>query len=250
LLSRGIYCIYKKELKAYFASPIAYVVIAAFLFLSGNFFYGTLVDFQKSSMQFYSAQHLNINDMIVQPTLYNLCILLLFIVPLITMRGYSEESKSGTLEFLQTSPVTTLEIVLGKYLGALTFFLILLSSTIFYPLILLFLGKPDFGIIFSGYLGVILLGSLFISIGLFNSSFTENQIVAAVLTFGMLLLLWILGWVSSQMDSQFFQAFAAFSVLEHLSAIIRGMIDTKDVFYFLSGTFFFLFLTNRSLQPE
>jgi len=250
LISRGISCIYSKEIKSYFASPIAYVVIVAFLLLTGNFFYGTLVDFQRNTMQLYSSQHLNVNDMIVRPTLYNISVLLLFIVPLITMRGYAEEKKEGTLEFLQTAPISSTEVVIGKYLGSLTIFSIMLLSTFVYPIILMFLGNPDIATIFSGYLGLLLLGSFFTAVGLFNSSLTENQVVSAVLTFGMLLILWILGWVSGQADSMAIQKLGTFSVLEHLSGIIRGLIDTKDIFYFLSGTVFFLFLTNRSLQPE
>ncbi len=250
MLSRGIACIYKKELKAYFASPIAYVVIASFLFLAGNFFYGTIADFQQSLVRSYSMEHLNVNDMIIRPTLYNLSVLLLFIVPLITMSCYAEEKKCATMELLKSSPISTVDIVIGKYVAALSFFSIMLACTLIYPLVIMVLGVPDYGPILTGYFGVFLMGSLFISIGLLNSSFTENQVVAAILTFGMLLLLWIFGWIAEQISIELLQGLSTFSVLEHFSGIVQGVVDTRDIFYFVSGTAFFLFLTNRSLQQE
>ena len=171
--------LFKKELKSYFVSPIAWVVMSVFLLISGYFFTVILLSTNLPELKI---------------TFHNMGITFLFLSPLFTMRLLAEEKKLGTEELLFTLPLTDAQIVLSKYLASLTVFLILLGITWVYPLFLLSWGKPDMGPIFTGYLGLFLMGASFLAVGLFSSSLTENQIIAAVVGFGTLLLFWIIGW--------------------------------------------------------
>jgi len=187
---RNLWAILKKELHAYFVSPIAYVVFAVFLGLSGYFFFAYTAAFNMQSMHYmrysYALGEVSINEMIFRPLFYNIGIILLLMMPLFTMRMYAEEKKSGTMELLLTSPLTNTQIIMGKYLGAMAVFGLMILFTIIYPIILFTYGNPELGPVLSGYLGLFLLGGAFISFGCWASSFTENQIVAAVVTFGVL----------------------------------------------------------------
>ena len=189
---RDIFHIAGRELRAYFVSPIAYVVMTGYMVLTGWFFFNLLMQFNRL-MNMYQmfqrpdiVQQMNLNEMVMTPLLYNMTIVLLLMVPLITMRLFSEEKKLRTEELLLTSPVSVNALVLGKYLSSLVFLFILLGLTAVYPWILFHYGSPlpELGSILTGYLGMFFLGAAFISVGLFSSSLTENQIVAAVLAVG------------------------------------------------------------------
>src|SRR6188508_2572162 len=185
-----------KELRSYFSSPIAYIIIGFFLLPFGVFFYLYLTNFVRQSLQ--SAQFggaMNINQQVIRYVLQNASVIILFIMPMITMRTYSEEKRSGTIELLLTSPLTDVEIILGKFLGALGLYLALLAVTVLYIAILFWFGNPEWRPIVAGYLGLLLMGGCFISTGLFLSSVTKNQIVAAFLTFATFLMLWIINWL-------------------------------------------------------
>jgi ABC-2 type transport system permease protein len=251
---KNIMTIVKKELHSYFVSPIAYVVLTGFALLAGWFFFNLLSRFNYL-LTMYSTfrgpeatMDLNLNEYVISPLLSNLTVVLVIMVPLITMRSFAEEKKSGTYELLLTSPLTIWEIVLGKFLGSLFFGLIMILLTVIYPAMLLVYGRPELGMILSGYLGLILLTTVFISVGLLASSVTENQIVAAVICFVVLLLLYVLSWPADTTAGALGKILEYLSITEHFSQMTKGLIDTKDVIYFLSLIILALFLTNRSVE--
>ena len=189
----NIWAIAYKEIRNYFVSPVAYVVLAGFLLLCGWFFWIYLLQFSQTvamyaQLQPQALEQLNLNDMVMAPLLQNMVIIFLIMMPMVTMRLFAEERAQGTDELLLTSPIDTLEIALGKFLGAGMFLLVLLGCTLVYPGILMLYGDPEIGSIVTGYLGILLVGLTFIALGLFTSTLTDNQIVAAVSAFVMLLL--------------------------------------------------------------
>jgi ABC-2 type transport system permease protein len=250
----NIWVLFKKELKAYFVSPVAYVMFIVFLLLAGYFSFSLTAAFNLQSMQYMRYQapmsDMNVNEMVIMPLFYNISIILLLMVPLFTMRMYAEERKSGTLEVLLTSPLSNLQLMLGKFLGALTLYMIMLGFSLIYPLILFMYGNPDLGPIASGYVGLILMGAAYISVGCLCSSFTENQIVAAVISFGVLLLLWVISWASHFVGPGLGEVLSYLSIIEHFDDFAKGIIDTKDIVFYLSFIVFNLFLTNESLEMK
>ncbi len=250
-----IWAIVKRELDSYFASPIAYVILAIFALLTGYFFYVRIQLYNFLSLQFMRYQGeipaLNIGNFIIQPLYANLGVILLLLIPIITMKSYAEEKRNGTKELIMTSPVTLTEIVLGKFISACLVFITMLVLTLSVPIILGSYASSDTGIMITTYLGMFLLGASMISVGMFASSITENQIVAAVITFGILLLFWTIGWVSHS-ASPAMSAFLVYMSLidRHFQDLLKGLIDTRDLVYYISFTFFFLFLTHRVLESE
>jgi ABC-2 type transport system permease protein len=250
----GVYAVFKKELSVTFASPIFYAATFIFLVVSGYFFYSnaavfTLLTFQARANPFL-AEKLNLSDMVVKPLLGQFSIILLLMIPLITMRSYAEEKKLGTIELLFTYPISDAAALAGKYLASVFTLLIMLLGTMPSLLLLEAFGHLDWGSVLSGYLGIVLMGASFIALGIFFSSLTENQIVSAVLSFGALLLFWLIGW------AKIISGPAAAPILEHLSIIThldnfaKGLIDTRDVVFYLLFSFFWLFLTLRFLNSR
>src|SRR5208283_4126438 len=189
-----------KELSGYFLQPVAYVVMTVFLLLGGFFFFALLRYFEVT-LTAYSAmqnpevlQRLNLNERVIEPMLHNLAIVLVILVPAITMRSFAEEKRTGTYELLLTAPVRTGEIVAGKFLAAAAFTLIMIALAWVFPLILIVFGNPEIGVMFAGYLGLALLALSFVAVGLFTSSLTQNQIIAAISSFGLLILLYVISW--------------------------------------------------------
>ena len=249
---RNILAIAQREMNAYFASPIAYVLIGFFALLFGWFFYVPLAYFveQSANMGMNPTQSLNINVMLVGPTLMNTTVIMLFLFPLITMRTYSEEKRSGTIELLLTSPVTDVEIILGKFFGAMLLYGAMLLVTMIHIGILFIFGDPEWKPIATGYLGLLLMGGCFLSLGLFISSLTKNQIVAAMATFGVLLMLWVISWISTFVGPTMQAVLQYLSLTDHFDDFSRGIIDTKHVIYYLSFMAFGLFLTAKSVDSE
>ncbi len=256
---KNTYYIMKKELKSYFSSPVAYVVAGIFLSISGYFFYNILTFFTFVSLQYqqspyaYMMRNINMNDYLIRPLYSNLSVILLFVIPMITMRTIAEEKKLGTVELLYTSPIRISEIILGKFLAAFIVFLVMLVPTIEYPLVLIAWGVPgpELGPIITTYIGIILLGASFIAVGLFASSVTENQMVAGSLAFGILLLLFVLGWAKQSAGSTLGEILGYISLVEeHYQNFLKGMIDSKDCVYYLTFIFFGLFLAHRSLESR
>ena len=250
---RNVLAIAEKELRSYFASPIAYIMIGLFSLLFGWFFYVFLMAFVQQSeqmMQFGGGGGANVNQMMIRGLFQNTAVIILFVMPMITMRTYSEEKRSGTIELLLTSPVTDLQIILGKFIGALGLYVAMLVVTMVYMAILFRIGNPEWRPIVAGYLGLLLMGSCFLSAGLFISSLTKNQIVAGFLTFATFLMLWIINWLGESSGPTTRDLLNYLSITEHFEDFSRGIIDTKHVLYYLSFITFGLFLTAKSVDSE
>ena len=249
---RNVLTIAGREMRAYFASPIAYFVVGFFAFLFGWFFWSYLVVFAEQSMRMgqFGGGTVNVNQQMIRPLLLNASVMVLFFVPMITMRTFSEEKRSGTFELLLTSPLTDFQIVMGKFLGALGLYaLMLLVSGASLGLLFVY-GNPEWRQIATAYLGLLLMGGTFISVGLFFSSVTRNQIVAIVLTFATLLFLWVVNWVADQSGPVLRTIVNALSITDHFDDFSKGVVDTKHVVYYLSFITFGLFLTAKSVDSE
>ena len=251
----NVLTIAQKELRSYFFSPIAYVVIGFFVFIFGYFFIANLAAFQRFSMQAGmlggGGQVLNLNEHMIRPLLVNSGLILVFVLPFITMRSYAEEKRSGTIELLLSSPLTDVQIILGKFLGAMTLFTLMLAVTLLHVGLLFIYGEPELFPVLSGYLGLFLMGGSFISLGLLISSMAKSQILAGFVTVVVLLLLWTISWMADAAGgSTTDQLLAYLSVPDHYDDFSKGIIDTKHVAYFLSFITFGLFLTARSVDTE
>jgi ABC-2 type transport system permease protein len=254
---RSLYAIYRREMGQYFVSPIAYVVVGIFLVLSGFFFDQILSAFiqnslaaEVQSLRFGIPPETDVPGQVMRTFFDLLSSLILFLTPMLTMGIFSEERKRGTIELLMTSPVTETQIVLGKFLAALSLFVIMLVPTAVY-LVFMYVHsepRPPWSLILVGYLGVLLLGSALLALGTFISSLTESQIIAAVLTFGAFLLLWVLDAGARGGDSTGGKILQYLSVIRHYDDFTRGIIDTSSVVYYLSFFAFFAFLTVRSID--
>lgn len=249
---RNVMAIAGKELRSYFASPIAYVIMGFFALLFGFFFYAYLDAFMRQSMQMgaMGGGGMNVNMNLVRPLFGNASVVLLFVIPMITMRTYSEEKRSGTIELLLTSPVTDVQIILGKFLGAMGLYAAMLAVTLLYMAILFWSGNPDWKPIAAGYLGLLLMGGSFIAVGLLISNLTKNQIVAGTATFGVFLLFWIISWLGEGMGPRTQAVLSYLSITEHFDDFAKGIIDTKHLVYYLSFMTFGLFLTAKSVDSE
>jgi ABC-2 type transport system permease protein len=251
---KNLWIIAKKELRTYFTSPIAYVVMTVFLVLVGFFFYSLMYWFNAQSMQMaqnqYYANQININQMLFSPLFHNISIILLLMLPLLTMRLFAEEKKIGTEELLYTSPISVGEIIIGKFIASLLVLVAMLALTGLLAVFTFLYGNPELAPVLMGYLGLFLLGASFIAIGLFFSSLTDNQIVAAVLTFGSLLLFWIISWASNAATGFWKEVLNYVSIFQHFDNLTQGILDTTDVVYYISFAFFGLFLTHTVIQSR
>jgi ABC-2 type transport system permease protein len=250
---RNVMAIAGRELRSYFASPIAYVVIGFFALVFGWMYVGIMTWFVQQGTQMgmgMGPQNLNVNQQMIRPLLLNMTVVFLFVLPLITMRTYSEEKRSGTMELLLTSPITDVEIILGKFFGALALYAVMLAVTVIHFGLLFWFGRPEWKPLLTAYLGLLLFGASFISIGLFISSLTRNQIVAGAATFAVFLLLWIIDWIGASFGPTAENVFKYLSMTGHLDDFIKGVIDTKHLVYYVSFIIFGLFLTARSVDTE
>jgi ABC-2 type transport system permease protein len=243
-----------KELQSYFVQPVAYVVLTVFLLLGGWFFFSLLRQFdemiqliQMMGQQQELAQ-MNLNSRVIEPLLHDLSIVLVIVMPALTMRVFAEEKRSGTYELLLTAPVRTGEIVAGKFIASATFTLIMVALAWIFPIILMIFGDPEVGVMFSGYLGLALLAITFVAVGLFTSSLTQNQIIAAISSFGLLILLFVISWPAEAGGGVIWSLLKYLSLPEHFSTLVRGVIDTSDLVFFLSMILVALFLTQRSVE--
>ena len=250
----NVLAIAHKEIKGYFASPVAYIVIGFSAILFGWFFINLLYYFDRMSMQassgFGGQQPVNVNEMLITPLFLNVSVILLFTLPLITMRTYAEEKRSGTIELLLTSPLTDFQIVMGKFLGGLVLYASMLAVTAVHVGFLFALGNPEWRPVATGYLGLLLMGGCFLSLGLFVSSLTRNQIVAGMVTFAIFLLFWVINWIASFTGPTTQSVLNYLSITEHLNDFARGVVDTKHLVYYVSFIMFSLFLTVRAVDSE
>ena len=249
---RAVLAIAWREVRSFFVSPAAYVVIFVFLAIStGMFVYLTLDHVASMGMQMVQGGRRSVTDGIIRPFIaQGLRSALWLVIPLISMRLLSEDRKQGTSDLLLTSPITTLQLVLGKYLGALTVMTIMMLMTVHIPLTLAFRSRVEGGVIFAGYLGVYLTGAMFLSAGTFASALTENQIVAALLAFAIIFGLVISGILAESSTRYLGGMFAPFSLRLNLQDFIAGIVDSSGLVYFLSMTGFFIFLTQRSIDSQ
>ena len=254
---KGILAIYRRELGSYFVSPIAYVVIGFFLALTGYFFSDFVArviaysfSMQMRGGQFGAPPPIDAPMLVIRNFAGFVTTILLFLVPMLTMGVYAEERKRGTMEMLMTSPITEFQIVIGKYMASLTLFVVMLSPTLFYHFIIGRYSEPGlpWRIMWSGYLGILLLGAGLLALGSFISSLTENQIVAGVVTFVIFLLLWILDFGVRDSSTATGEVLKYISILQHYESFAQGVIDTSSIIFYLSVVTLGLFLTLRNLD--
>jgi len=245
-----------RELRSYFSSPLAYVVLAVFLALGGYFFYALLQAFNQTLM-IYSMmrnpemlERFNLNEMVIRPLLHNMSVLLIFLIPAITMRMFPEEKRAGTYELLLTSPIRVSEIVLGKFLGGFVLVLLMILLSGFFGVLLSTYGNPELRLMLVGYLGLLLMATAFLAIGTLISSFTENVAIAYVSTLFVLLGLYTIGWMGelNQLPPWANELIKYVSITDHFGDILKGLIDTKSLVYFGSVLVLSLFLTHRSVE--
>jgi ABC-2 type transport system permease protein len=249
-----IWPIFKKEMRLYFTSPVAWVVLTIFLFIAGYFFSSIFNFFSQASIQSamnpQMGRDLNVTDSVMRPLFSNISVILLLLMPLVTMRLFAEERRAGTIELLLTYPVRDGAVLAGKYLAALALYALMIGLTVLYPLIVVYFARLEWGPVLTGYLGLLLMGATFIAVGVFASSLTDNQIVAAVTTFGVLLIFWVLGWSADYAGGAAGRVLQFLSILEHNDSFSKGVLDTKDVLYYVNFTALALFLTLRSLEAR
>src|ERR1700729_1111607 len=253
---RNLYAIYRKEMRHYFVSPVAYVCIGLFLFISAVFFdFFLRVIIQQSfqmemqSMQFGMPPQIDVPGQVLRAFLGLLATLILFITPFLTMGVFAEERKRGTMELLMTSPISEIQIVLGKFLASLSLFAVMLLPTASY-VVYMYLHSdpiPPWRMLFAGYAGILLLGGSLLALGTFISSLTENQLIAAVLTFAAFLFVWVLD-LGSNASGGVGAVVQYLSVIRHYDDFTRGIIDTSALIYYFSFIALFIFLTVRSID--
>ena len=248
---RNAWIICRKELGSYFSSPVAYLLLTMFGLICGFFFWNFLAIFVVESMEGQmrgQMMPMNLNEQIIRPLLSNAAVIGLFFIPMITMRLFAEEKRTGTIELLATSPIRDLEIIIGKWLAALILYASLLLFTAINFAFLFKYGNPDWKPMVVGYLGLLLQAGGLLAIGTFISSLTKNQIIAGAATFGVELLLWVCGWVAGYETATWARVLAYMSVTTHFESFGRGVLDSKDAIYYISVIFLGLFFTARSLE--
>jgi len=248
---KNVFTIARRDFRAYFTSPIAYIVIAGFLAIMGWMFFFNLSHFNLQNaqyQQFNMGKGISITEGIIRPLYGNMNVIFLFMVPFITMRLFAEEKKLHSIELLMTSPVTLTEIILGKFFSSLALVLVMLAFTTVYPIVLFITGNPELGPIVTSYIGTILLASCYLSLGLLFSAMTENQIVAGALTFATGLFFWLISWATQTVGPVWSDILTHLSLISHYNNFGQGIINSSDTFYYLSFIALGLFLTHRVLD--
>lgn len=255
---RNVAAIVEKEWRHYFGSPIAWVVLVAWTLMFGFFFYVAFSFFVQRSamsaeqMQFGGGPPMSLNEWVISPVLQNMAVVALFIVPMLTMRLFAEEKRQGTIELLATSPVTDLQIVMGKFLAAVGLFALMIAAGLLNVVLLWWYAtvNPEWKPVLTGGLAVLLTGAAFMALGLFISTLTRNQIVAATVTFCLSLIMWVLSWIDDPTASQFTKALAYLGVTNHMEEMVKGVLSLKDAVFYLSVIAFGLFLTHQSVESQ
>ena len=248
---RNIGIIFRKEMRSYFVSPVAYLLLTMFALISGFFFWNALGFFVNAGLEMQlrgQSSPMNLNEEVIRPLLSNFSVIGLFFIPMITMRLFAEEKRTGTIELLATSPIRDVEVILGKWLAAMGLYCCLLVLTGMSFLFLFIYGKPDWKPLVIGYLGLLLQAGCLLAIGTLISTMTRNQIIAGAATFGVCLILWVLGWISEYDSATWARALSYLSVTSHFGSFARGVLNTRDVVFYTIFIFFALFLTTRSLE--
>src|SRR5216684_1451874 len=248
---RNIWTICRKELRSYFSSPVAWLLLTMFALIFGYFFWVVLGIFVVQGLEMQmrgQSMPMNLNEQIIRPLLSNVSVIGLFFIPMITMRLFAEEKRQGTIELLATSPIRDVEVIVGKWMAAVSLYACLLLFTALNFAFLFRYGNPDWKPLAVGYLGLLLQAGGLLAIGTFISTLTKNQIVAGAVTFGACLLLWVLAWVSGYETATWARVMAYLSVFTHFESFGRGVLDTKDAVFYLTVIFLGLFFTARSME--
>ena len=249
-----IWPIMKKELRLYFTTPVAYGVMFSFLLIVGYFFYSIFAFYTMASMQSamnpQMGRDLNVTDSVLRPLFSNMSVILLLLMPLITMRLFAEERRSGTIELLLTYPVRDGAVLLGKFLAALLLYAVMLVLTLLYPAIVAYFARLEWGALLSAYVGLLLMGATFLAVGVCISSFFENQIMAGTVTFLVLLMFWVIGWSADSAGGIWKSILSELSMIEHFDTFAKGILDTKDVIYYLNFIVLSLFVGLKSLEAR
>lgn len=256
---RNVAAIVQKEWHHYFGSPIAWVALFVWTMLFGIFFHFGFTFFLEQSMrvaqqgaQYGGGMKLSLNEYLIRPVLQNMAVVALFIAPMLTMRLFAEEKRQGTIELLATSPLTDLQVVLGKFLASAGLYVaMILAGLVNVALIWTYASNPpEWKPVLTGALGLFLLGCCFLAMGTFVSTLTRNQIVAGILSFCLFLGMWTLGWADSPTAGPVTKVVAYLGVTTHLEDLVKGILDLKDVVFYLSVIVFGLFLTHQSVESQ
>ncbi|MFZ0993246.1 MAG: ABC transporter permease [Candidatus Sulfotelmatobacter sp.] len=248
---RNVWIICRKELHSYFVSPVAYILLTMFGVIFGFFFWNALGIFVIEGMEMQMRGQtfpMDLNEQIIRPLLSNAGVIGLFFIPMITMRLFAEEKRTGTIELLATSPIRDLEIIVGKWLAALLLYSCMLLFTALNFAFLFKYGNPDWKPLAIGYLGLLLQAGALLAVGTFISTLTKNQIIAGAVTFGVELLLWVVGWVCEYETSTWAHVLSYLSITSHFDSFGRGVLDSKDAVFYLAAIFLGLFFTARSME--
>jgi len=230
---RSLLLVARREFRAYWSSPIAYAVLSIYLVLSGLFFFGELSQF-VGMVQSSGAKGVDVNQQMIRPYFYSVSVMILFLLPMITMRLLAEERRQGTLEVRLTTPIPEWSLVLGKFAAAFALLGALLLGSVFHVGILFMVGDPDPGPVLTGFLGLLLTGAVYISLGIFFSSLTQNQVVAGAISFSLFLLLWLIGWAGGLVSGAGAEILGYISLAGHFDNFGRGVLDTSDLVFYLS----------------
>ena len=255
---RNVAALVEKEWRHYFGSPIAYVALFVWTMLFGIFFHFAFTLFLRQSMMMAQQMEmgggpkLSINEWMIRPVIHNMAVVALFVAPMLTMRLFAEEKRQGTIELLATSPITDLQIVLGKFLAAVGLYglMILTGLVNLLPIWHYATSPPEWKPVATGALALLLIGSCFIALGLFVSTLTRNQIVAGILTFCLLLGVWTLGWADEPTSGPVMKVLGYLAVTNHMEDMVKGVLDLKDVVFYLSFIAFGLFLAQQSVESQ
>jgi ABC-2 type transport system permease protein len=248
---RNILIICKKELSSYFVSPIAYLLLTMFALIFGFFFWNSVGYFNMMGLESQMRGQgfpMSVNEYVIRPLLSNVSVIGLFFIPMITMRLFAEEKRTGTIELLATSPIRDIEVIIGKWLAALILYVVMLAFTAVNFAFLFKYGNPDWRPLAIGYLGLLLQAGGLLAVGTFISTLTKNQIIAGAATFGVCLMRWVMEWVAGYETAPWAKVLAYMSVITHFESFAKGVLDSKDALYYVSLIFLGLFLTSRSME--
>jgi ABC-2 type transport system permease protein len=254
---RNVAAIVEKEWRHYFGSPIAYVALFVWTLLFGIFFYFAFTYFLRQSMmagasEFGPGPKMSINEYLIRPIFHNMAVVALFITPMLTMRLFAEENRQGTYELLATSPLTDLQIVLGKFFAAVGLYaLMIVAGVVNVAMIWTYASNPpEWRPVLTGALALLLFGSCFIAMGTFVSTLTRNQIIAGILSFCLFLGIWTLGWADDPSAGPVTKVIAYLGVTTHMEDMVKGVLDLKDIVFYLSFIAFGLFMAHQSVETQ
>jgi gliding motility-associated transport system permease protein len=253
---RNVAAIVEKEWRHYFGSPIAWVALFVWTLLFGIFFFFGLSFFVRQSamtaQQMEFGPKMSLNEYVIRPVFHNMAVVALFLAPMLTMRLFAEEKRQGTIELLATSPITDLQIVLGKFLAATALYALMILAGLLNLAMLWHYSTtpPEWKPVVTGFFALLLFGACFIALGTFLSTLTRNQIVAGILSFCLFLGIWTLGWADDPTNGPVMKVVAYLGVTNHMEDLVKGVVDLKDVVFYLSFIAFGLFLTHQSVESQ